>query len=129
MERVGERRRRNRRGIGLHQGRRRWLGGGEADLDGDGQVSVDELYDYVFDRVHRETPNQTPGWWSFDVAGDLYVARSARGVRPAPLPDYVKDLISNPLSSARVTGVDVLRDALIGEHPALALAAQRPFRR
>ena len=69
-------------------------------------------------------PNQTPGKWSFDVAGDLYVARSARGVRPAPLPDYVKDLISNPLSSARVTGVDVLRDPLIGEHPALALAAQ-----
>lgn len=97
---------------------------GDADLDGDGEISIDELYEYIFSRVHRETPNQTPGKWSFDVAGDLFVARSTRGVRPAPLPNYIKDLINNPLPSARRTGVDTLRDLLIGDHPALALAAQ-----
>lgn len=97
---------------------------GEADLDGDGQVSIDELYDYVFERVHQETPNQTPGKWSFDVAGDLYVARGVRGVQPAPLPDYLRDLVTNPLSSARLSAVSVLRELFLGDHPAQALAAQ-----
>ena len=33
---------------------------GKADRDGDRWISVDELYDYVFDRVKEKTPNQTP---------------------------------------------------------------------
>ena len=52
------------------------LESGEADRDGDSRVSIDELYDYVYDRVREATPNQTPSKWTFDVHGDLYVARS-----------------------------------------------------
>jgi len=33
---------------------------GHADRDGDSQVSIDELYDYVFDKVREITPHQTP---------------------------------------------------------------------
>ncbi|MFY9820823.1 MAG: caspase family protein [Thermoanaerobaculia bacterium] len=36
------------------------LASGEADLDGDGLVSVDELYDYVYARVVEDNPRQTP---------------------------------------------------------------------
>lgn len=54
------------------------LRSGEADRDRDGNISVDELYDYVFERVRDITPNQTPGKWS-NVEGMLVVARSARG--------------------------------------------------
>jgi Caspase domain len=55
----------------------RALRSGEADRDGDRQISVDELYDYVYEAVRRETPNQTPGKWS-NVEGTLVIARSPR---------------------------------------------------
>ena len=48
---------------------------GEADRDGDGLVSVDELYDFVFDKVRQATPNQRPGMFS-DVQGALYIAQN-----------------------------------------------------
>ena len=36
------------------------LATGEADRDEDGWVSLDELYDYIFDKVREHNPNQTP---------------------------------------------------------------------
>jgi uncharacterized caspase-like protein len=53
---------------------------GEADRDGDGRISVDELFSYVREAVRELTPNQTPKRIS-DVDGDLYIARSVRGAR------------------------------------------------
>jgi hypothetical protein len=50
---------------------------GDADRDQDGQISLDELYDYVYDKVRVTTPNQTPGKWTFGAQGDIYVARRA----------------------------------------------------
>jgi hypothetical protein len=51
------------------------LATGEADRDGDGRISVDELYDFVFDRVRQATPNQRPGIFA-DVQGALYIAQN-----------------------------------------------------
>jgi hypothetical protein len=48
---------------------------GEADRDADGRVSVDELYDFVFDQVRQTTPDQRPGIFA-DVQGALYIARN-----------------------------------------------------
>jgi len=59
----------------------RGLETGEADLGGDGWVSLDELYDYVYERVTDEMPQQTPGKWTFDLQGDIVIARSPRGKR------------------------------------------------
>jgi hypothetical protein len=36
-------------------------GPGRPDLDQDGLVGLDELYDYLHDKVREATPNQTPG--------------------------------------------------------------------
>lgn len=33
---------------------------GKADLDSDGDISIDELYSYVHDRVIEEMPQQRP---------------------------------------------------------------------
>ncbi|TQS27972.1 caspase, EACC1-associated type [Microbispora sp. KK1-11] len=61
------------------------LESGDADHDQDGYVGIDELYDYVYDKVRQTTPGQTPGKWAFDLQGDLYVARRARPVTvPSP---------------------------------------------
>jgi uncharacterized caspase-like protein len=55
---------------------------GEADRDQDGYVALDELYDYVYDKVREATPNQTPGKWTFGVQGELVIARRGRPVTP-----------------------------------------------
>src|SRR4029078_6519519 len=48
---------------------------GDADRDEDGLVSLNELYDYVFDRVREQNPNKTPSR-SVEMQGDLYITRS-----------------------------------------------------
>ena len=52
------------------------LNTGKADLNEDGLVSYDELYDYTFDRVIDETPNQRPQKWEFGVEGDVVIAKN-----------------------------------------------------
>jgi hypothetical protein len=75
---------------------------GDADRDQDGLVALDELYDYVYERVRVATPNQTPGNWVFGVQGDLLIARRARPVStPAPLPPELVDAIASPFASVR----------------------------
>ena len=37
---------------------------GEADLDGDGCITVDELYEYAYEKVKLATPKQTPSKFS-----------------------------------------------------------------
>jgi formylglycine-generating enzyme required for sulfatase activity len=60
---------------------------GEADLDRDGNVTLDELYDYAYYRIVDETPQQRPGKWTFDVQGDIIVAHNSYPVvKPAELP-------------------------------------------
>ncbi|GAA0454611.1 hypothetical protein Ade02nite_03100 [Paractinoplanes deccanensis] len=60
---------------------------GDADRDQDGWISLNELYDYVFDRVRERNPYQTPSR-DIEMQGELYVARSNRptGETRPPLP-------------------------------------------
>lgn len=51
---------------------------GEADRNSDGLVSLDELYDYVYDAVRRLTPNQTPTTSNLDKRGEIVIARNPR---------------------------------------------------
>jgi hypothetical protein len=39
------------------------LATGEADLDGNGEITVDELFDYAREQVRRHAPDQTPVKW------------------------------------------------------------------
>ncbi|SHH94813.1 caspase, EACC1-associated type [Ferrimonas marina] len=50
---------------------------GEADSSGDGTITIDEWYDYVNQRVRNDSPQQ-PSKWSFDVRGDLIIAKSGK---------------------------------------------------
>ncbi len=49
---------------------------GAADLDGDGYVTLDELYDYVYGHVVDASPRQRPGKWAFGVEGRIFIART-----------------------------------------------------
>jgi Penicillin binding protein A dimerisation domain/Penicillin binding protein transpeptidase domain/Caspase domain len=98
---------------------------GEADRDQDGLVGLDELYDYVYDKVRAATPNQTPGKWTFGVEGALYIARRARPVSvPAPLPPELQQAIESPLAGIRSGAVQELTGLLRGRHAGMALAAR-----
>jgi hypothetical protein len=98
---------------------------GEADRDQDGQVSLDELYDYVYDKVRVTTPNQTPGKWTFGVQGDIYVAQRARPVStPTPLPSELQHAIDHPIAGVRIGAVSELARLIRSRHAGLALAAR-----
>ncbi|GIG61583.1 hypothetical protein Lfu02_59550 [Longispora fulva] len=58
------------------------LATGAADLDGDGYVSVDELYDYVHAEVTSRIPEQTPTRTADQVEGRLLLARTPPARRP-----------------------------------------------
>lgn len=101
------------------------LASGEADRDQDGLVGLDELYDYVYDRVRTVTPHQTPGKWTFGVEGELVIARRARPVTtPSPLPREVQEAIGSPLAAVRAAAVQELTRLVSGAHAGLALAAR-----
>jgi YVTN family beta-propeller protein len=76
---------------------------GEADLDGDGEISIDELYSYVHDRVIEEMPQQRPKKLE-DVEGRIVVAQNPHWV----MPGYINDAIKSPFAEARLAALDRL---------------------
>ena len=99
------------------------LRSGEADRDQDRWISVDELYDYVFEHVREKTPHQTPGKWSF-VQGDVYIARSSYvvPVERRDLPPELQSMETSVLPSTREQLVAELQ-RVIATRPQCAYAA------
>ena len=81
---------------------------GDADVDGDGRISVDELYDYVTRRVRERAAHQTPGM-AGDIRGEITIARSGR--RPQLPPE---------LAAAVESGLAGVREAAVNELAVLA---------
>lgn len=102
---------------------------GQADLDQDGQITLDELYDYVHDHVTDETPKQTPGKWVFDVQGEIVIAKNPTPVvKPAQLPSDLLELLSYSNFTARKAGIQELIALLEGKHLGMARAAEDKLR-
>jgi osmoprotectant transport system substrate-binding protein len=103
---------------------------GEADRDQDHWISVDELYDYVYDRVKERSPNQTPSK-QIALEGPLYVARSryTRAVEPAVLDRQLLDLVEHPYSGARLGAIEELAHLLKASNPSVAMAARQALER
>ncbi len=51
---------------------------GAADLDGDGLINIDELYEYVYGKVLSVSSKQTPAKFADRQQGAIFIARSAR---------------------------------------------------
>jgi formylglycine-generating enzyme required for sulfatase activity len=103
---------------------------GEADLNDDGCIDVDELFDYAYDKVVRTTPKQTPGKWSYKQQGDIILRENLKPdeVKATPLPQDVLELLSHPNSSVRKAGIRDLIILMQGKHPGLARAAEERLR-
>lgn len=90
------------------------LESGEADLDNDGSVTFDELYDYIYDRVTDEEPRQNPTKW-VDVKGQIIVAWNPNPVsRPDTSPPE-SQLVAEAHKAPRE--LDHLRPGSNGELP------------
>lgn len=81
------------------------LRSGDADRDQDGQVSLDELYEYVFDHVQNSTTSQHPEKWVYGSRGSFYVAKNAKGVPALPLPEQIRQNLRHESRFIREAGV------------------------
>ena len=79
------------------------LRSGAADLNGDGDITLDELYSYVHDRVVEEMPQQRPKIQT-DVEGRTVIARNVAW----SLPSYLTNALHSPLPNDRLGAVDGL---------------------
>ncbi len=100
------------------------LESGEADLDGDGFISVDELYDYVYAQVVEENPRQTPGKSTSKQQGEIFLARNPVGSKIRPLPAELMQALEHPLAAVREGAVRELGRYLRGSDAGLAKAAR-----
>ena len=101
------------------------LATGEADRDEDGWISLDELYDYLFDKVREQNPHQTPSR-QFELEGELYLARSRRRrIRSAPIPADLQTALADANMYTRLGAVGELRTRLASDNlPAAAGACE-----
>ncbi|WP_371667217.1 caspase family protein [Streptomyces sp. NBC_00289] len=100
---------------------------GEADLDADGEVSLDELYDYVFEHVRDQNPNQTPSK-TMEMQGDLHLAHSRRGrikIAAVPSPPSLRAAINSENAFTRQGAVHELGARLQDDRLPIAEGARQ----
>ena len=100
---------------------------GVADMNGDGLITLDELYTYVHKRVKEQNPRQSPRKWESDVEGGLVIAKNPRPPEVA-LPDDLQHAVESLFSSVRESAIPRLERLLKGAHRGLAVAAEKQLR-
>ena len=82
---------------------------GEADVNNDGHISLDEWYDYTYARVISETPKQVPHKWSYNQQGDLIIAKNPYVKKKVvELPYELLQALESQFVSIRESGVTEL---------------------
>ena len=94
---------------------------GEADLDSDGDITIDELYSYILRRVRETRSDQVPMKWAFGVSDALVIARSGR---VPMLPRHVLDDLASDRIHLRIAAAEALQVLLTGNHAGLREAAR-----
>jgi formylglycine-generating enzyme required for sulfatase activity len=100
---------------------------GVADLNGDGKISLDELYDYVYEQVlASDHSKQTPQKWAHKVQGQIVIAQSPWLSR---LPPKLHQASKDPSAWMRYGAVGGLARLLHNKDTDVALAAHRVLTR
>ncbi|SEU44839.1 WD domain-containing protein, G-beta repeat-containing protein [Nonomuraea wenchangensis] len=76
---------------------------GSADQNGDGDITLDELYGYVHDRVVREMPQQRSKMQT-NIEGRTVIARNVNW----RLPDHLRHSIDSPIAAIRLSALEGL---------------------
>jgi ribosomal protein L40E len=103
------------------------LESGEADRDGDGVVTFDELYDYIYDHVCEKTSNRMTPVKSVFVKGKIFIAKNPN-VKPSKLDEDLLQLIESRSPEARELAVGELEKHLYSGHKGRSLAAHQYLR-
>lgn len=99
------------------------LTNGDADRNEDGWVSLNELYEYLFEKVRERNPHQTPSR-NGEMQGELHIARSRRQrIRASPLPPDLEAATKDANMFTRLGAVRALRDRLASENISAAVGA------
>src|SRR5215216_1492266 len=104
---------------------------GEADNDGDGKITVDELYDYAFEQIVSLTPKQKPNKSATKQEGDIVLRQITRleDIRPVSLPDELTEAIDDTRTFVREGAVQQLAKLLRGKNLGLARSARDALER
>lgn len=89
----------------------RGLRDGAADFDGDGRISVIDLYDYVHKEVQQMVPGQTPTISNDNVQGTIYIVEGM----PSPNAELLADMRSaaaDPQAWKRIGALVLVGQAL-----------------
>ncbi len=89
---------------------------GAADLDGDGQISVLELFEYVEAQVRQNNPKQTPTMSADEMRGGQLILAKNRDPL-SPLPDLLRQALKSEAFWNRLGAVCSLQILLAGDHP------------
>jgi CheY-like chemotaxis protein len=88
---------------------------GEADLDGDGRVSIQDLFDYLDEKVWEVRADQRPRKWEFGVHGTIWIAHAPQRPRPSPrerelilIVDDDRDIVRFIEVNLRLEGFEVI---------------------
>ena len=102
---------------------------GEADLDGDGRVSAEELFDHVERQVHAVTPSQTPGRLIDVTGGKIFVAHNPWAGERKALSPQARASSADPRPGERKRAIDQLQPLLLSDDPDIREAAQAALSR
>lgn len=97
---------------------------GEADRDGDSLITLDEWYDYAYEKVVDSLPSQTPRRWVYNQEGRLIIARNPKPLTPVELPRELREAIQDQRPSIRLGVIPELGYIATGNDKRLALAAR-----
>lgn len=104
---------------------------GEADLNSDGCVTVDELYDYAYEKVKFATPKQTPSKFSSKQQGEIILRQITRleDIKPVSLPQELVEAIEDSRTFVREGVIQQLENLLKGKNLGLARSAREALER
>ena len=95
---------------------------GQADSDRDGRITLDEIYDYVYEKVRAHTSHQTPHKWEQAREGEeLVIARSR--YRPTDLSPQLRQALESTTPNIREGAVRELSQLLRGSDKGLVRLA------
>jgi len=98
---------------------------GEADRDGDGHITVDELYDYAYEKVRLATPKQTPSKFSTKQQGEIVLRQNVEIKQPRIAPPLSDDQIAAIKASLITQVVDEVQAKLEAERLAKEKASEK----
>jgi len=94
---------------------------GEADVNNDGLIALDEWYDYTYNRVVSETPRQVPHKWSYNQQGDLVIAKNPFiKKKVVELPSELLQALESSFVGIRESAVNELGKYLRSRDPEMA---------